>query len=209
MRPIIGCVMAVGLVLGLGPWVYAQSSPGEYGGFPPAGNTNASSLGANLGATYGMNPNGFPTSGYNQPNSFYGANYVLPPNDSTSPSYYTYGTTSGQPASFYGANYNLPLPGGQSPVRFNFGPTSGQPTSYYGSNYSLLLPGNRFTYTGAPVGNATGGSSGGLLPGVTSYTRAVPPGVAAPRGSSTRANAALNGAPSTIAPGGYFTPRLR
>jgi len=184
-----------------------QSSPGEFGGYPPAGNTPQSPSGADLSASYGTYPGGFPVTPYsnqpsslNQPTSFYGANYVLPQAGGSSPLYYTYGTTSGQPTSYYGANYTLPLPGGQYPGTFTFGPTSGQPTSYYGANYYLSLPGGQFTYTRGPTGSS--------LPGVNSYTRSTSPTVV-PRTAPGRVIYGTSRAPSSIAPGGYFTPRLR
>jgi len=196
----MGWVLVGGLVLDLASGACAQSSPGEYGGYPPAGNTNQAFSGANLSASYGMYPGGLPVTSYNQPNTFYGANYVLPQADSSSPVYYSYGTTSGQPTSYYGANYVLPVPGGQSPGIFTFGPTSGQPTSYYGANYYLSLPGNQFTYTNGPTNTS--------LPGVNSYARSVAP-VFVPRTMPGRVTSSTNRTPSTIAPGSYFTPRLR
>jgi len=206
---ISGYVPAVGFLLTLATAAYAQSSPGEYGGFPPAGNTNESPLGSNLSASYGMYPGGLPINPGQQANSFYGANYVLPQADSSSPSYYTYGTRTGQGTSYYGANYVLPVPGGRSPGNFTYGPTSGQPTSYYGANYYLPLPGNQFTYTGGPAGTPSQGSSNVPLPGVSRYTRPVSPGLVAPRTTAGRVAPGTNRAPSTVAPGGYFTPRLR
>jgi len=194
MHPIIGGLLASGLVLGLASAAYAQSSPGEYAGYPPAGNTiQPSPSGVNLSASYGTTPGGLPVTSYNQTNSFYGANYVLPRADASSPVYYSYGTTSGQPTSYYGANYVLPVPGGPYPGIFTFGPTSGQPTSYRGANYYVPLPGNQFTYTNGPSGSRS------TAPAAVPRPATTPGGVA----SSPRR------APTTIAPGGYFTPRLR
>jgi len=210
MRTITGCALAGGFLLVLASAARAQSSPGEYGGFPPAGNMNASPLGPNLSASYGMYPGGLPINPNTTPNSFYGANYVLPQADSSSssnPAYFTYGT-SGQGTSYYGANYVLPVPGGQSPGNFTYGPTSGQPTTYYGANYYRALPGNQFTYTGSPAGASPLRSNNTLLPGVSSYTRLVSPSVV-PRNMAGSVAPGTNQAPSTIPPGAYFTPRLR
>jgi len=214
MRPIMGFLLAGGLMLGLLPAARGQSSPGEFGGYPPGGNTPQPSSGSGLSASYGTLPGGFPITSYysspsplNQPTSFYGANYVLPQANPSSPTYFTPGTTSGQPTSNYGANYTLPLPGGQYPGIFTYGPTSGQPTSYYGANYNLQLPGGQLTYTRGPTNPA--------LPGVNNYARSNAPtgfpgytagGVAPGPG---RGVSGVGRAPVSVAPGGYFTPRLR
>jgi len=203
MRPIEGWLLTLGLVLGGQSTAMSQSSPGEYGGFPPGGNTNTSSLGPNLTATYGMLPGGFPVTGYNQPNqpnSFYGANYVFPPADGNGPTYFTYGT-SGQPSSFYGANYVLPLPGGQG--TFSYGPTSGQPASYYGANYALTLPGGRFTYVQGPTFD-----NANTMAGADRSTQLIPTvgGALYPVGPAPLVN---QRGPRAVTPGAYFTPRLR
>jgi len=189
MRPIIGYVLAGGLALGLVPAARGQSSPGEYGLFPQAGNTPQAASGTGLSASYGMLPGGFPvTSSYIQPGaptqpSYYGANYVLPQTNSSGPVYFTPGTTSGQPTSYYGANYTLSLPGGQYPGTFTYGPTSGQPISNYGANYYLSLPGGQFTYTRGPsaagVNGYTRASASTLVPG-TMTGRVIPGASRAP-----------------------------
>jgi len=149
-----------------------------------------------------MDPGGLPVMSSNQPNSFYGANYVFPRANGSGPAYYSYGTPTGQPNSYYDANYVLPVPGGSSPGIYTYGPSTGQPGSHYGANYYVPLPGNEFTYTSGPTGSP--------LPGVSTYTRSVAP-AAIPRDTPTpgRVAPSTNRPATTIAPGGYFTPRLR
>jgi len=201
MRPIEGMGLAVGLMLVASvSGADAQTSPGEYGGYP-LGNTSEASSGINLVAPYAANPGGLPITSFNVPNSNYGANYVFPQANGSDPSYNTYGTRSGQPDSYYGANYVVPVPGGSSPGIYTFGPTSGQPASHYGSNYFVPLPGGRYTYTNGLNNNIPPGAIRTSRSGTLgTITPGVPPG-----GTAVRMNPNLSVPPSRV----YFTPRLR
>jgi hypothetical protein len=165
MRPIIRSIWAGGLVLALTTAAAAQTTLGDFGGYP-AGITTGSPSGANWSGFYGLNPGGYPLRSYNQPYSFYGSNYVLPQTGGYNTGYYSYRpapTYSYRPGvtNYYSSGYYAPGPGTR---------TYAPGTTYYAPGttaYGTYRAPGTVTY-GAPL---YGGSSTYVAPNYGTYVQ--------------------------------------
>jgi hypothetical protein len=158
MRSILGTLLGVGLVLGMASSAGAQTSLGDFGGYP-AGITTGSPSGANWSGYYGLNPGGYPLRSYNQPYSFYGSNYVLPQTGGFNPGYNTYRppvyyNPPSQPRyyNYSSMYYAAPAPGAAAPGTTYYTPGT--------ATYGTYRAPNTVTY-GAPM---TGGYSTYVAP---------------------------------------------
>jgi hypothetical protein len=165
---------------------YIQTSNGPFGG---------STSGANATGNVVSNPGGSPSPSDGQTNSFYGANYVLPPTGGSTAPLTRGGTTNigySSPVSTYYSG-NVPYSSGSGAVRpvdpTNYGSnysgksiTTTEPPSpnsigfsYYGANYSGTATFNPSPTSGYFPNNPIGTSfSGADYSGTTTFTPGSP-----------------------------------